>query len=839
MLPIASIARAAVPTLTPLADPANRITIDTQQLLVALPLTGTELLNADGSTSVTVDFPNGPAVANVTDSPKATSTNLTAIVAVPVAYKYTGVSVLVAVKTKSGTSGSVTYVLETPEQTIKRTVPDRANQTTLLDALHATEKPDDAIARLGNGLDEKDKRFLTDAFQKALKEGFALSTPNVKNNVSVQAVMLPFDVCKAIFGAEIAQRYTAIEVIVSNRTPDAALIVQSIYIDYSEWGLAGGLGAKHYIDNVQNYEAGTEKGHIASVEARLVRGDLLDAAVWSKRNLTIRALQLAGTLAAGYEFSIKERGIIKGIGAFNGQVVPGAETFWPDSSIAQANRISDFGFQVNKVVAKQSAELIVAFYPMSRFLTPGLQEVFRRAPALLFTPTSLAFDKQAFELLKKYAPDVLSDNAPVDQSHDQGTNKDKVECKSDRQCLQEYLKKAGPEAERAVLNAQKAALDPKQAALDADEAQKKCAADRGCMINAFLNTFSLNHVRVVVGGIMTVDIATIPPSIESIVVDGGNTAATWAAAGDKTATITGKYLTGAKVNILDADKYGITNVATVATGSTDTTLKFKFTAKPLPVDTLLTITVTKETKVDGQDKTLTSNPYLLRVAYNPPDPKITPPETIEGSKITIKGTDLYDVNNTLAVSLQPSGPKDSATAAVTIPKEAITLKPTEIDIDLTKVTTLATKGALAPACWTPNVSISGVPVLGATAFPQPAAPSIKTATISKDGKQVDVTGDGFLEACDDKLEFQVQDGAKAPQTIKKPTFTSVTGATLDNSPDMSSGTWKLSVLVGGKEQGSAVTIPKATVAAPKPAANATNPAAPANPPAAAPKKPKN
>ena len=755
--------------------PANPVTFDPQKLVASLPVTGRSLVGDDGSTTITVTYTNGSVIAKVADSPKATPKALTAIVAVPASFAKDGTSASVTVKTTAGTSDPVSYTLETPEQTIKRVVQGPA-QTVVTDALHAAETPQQAVDRISGSLPAKDKAILADAFQAALKQGFQLSTPNVKNNVSVHAVMLPFDICKAVFGGEIAQRYTAIEVIVSNRTADAALIVQNIYIDYLEWGLAGGLGGSFKHD-VAPYEAGSEKGHIASVESRLVRGDLLDASVWSKRNITIRALQIAGTLAAGYQFSIKEKGILKGIGAFNGQVIPGAQAFWPDSSTAQANRISDFGFQVNKVVAKQSAELIVAFYPVSRFLTPGLQAIFRKAPALLATPTSVAFDKNAYALLTKYAPEAL----PAE----------------DRELVQKYLK------------------DPTNNA-NAD----------GHRLNDFLNSFSLNHVRVVVSGIMTVDIATIPPSVEEIVMDGGNTAATWAEAGTKTGTVNGKYLTGSDIAILNAAAYGITGAAAVPTGSTDTALKIQFTlSKPVPADTVLTVTLTKKTTVDGQNKTLTSNPYLLRVTYNPPQPKITA-VTADASKVTITGTDLYDVNATLAVGLHPT--VATGLADVSVGKDAITIKPTEIDIDLTKVT-------LQPACWTPSVSISGVPVPGATAFAQPAKPTVTAAKVN--GARVVVTGTGFLDlsSCKSKLEFQVQNGTAAGQAVKNLKIDSPTQVSFD-SPDMSSGTWSVKALVDGQQKAT-ITIPKSAAAAPK-TAKAPGAAAPVpSAPAAAPKTP--
>lgn len=54
LLRTATPAHAAAPTLAAPTDPANRITMDTQQLLAPLPLAGRDLLNRDGTTKVTV-----------------------------------------------------------------------------------------------------------------------------------------------------------------------------------------------------------------------------------------------------------------------------------------------------------------------------------------------------------------------------------------------------------------------------------------------------------------------------------------------------------------------------------------------------------------------------------------------------------------------------------------------------------------------------------------------------------------------------------------------------------------------------------------------------------------
>ena len=44
-----------------------------------------------------------------------------------------------------------------------------------------------------------------------------IATASVRQNVTVEAVLLPYDVCKRVFGTEIAKNYAAVELTVSNQ----------------------------------------------------------------------------------------------------------------------------------------------------------------------------------------------------------------------------------------------------------------------------------------------------------------------------------------------------------------------------------------------------------------------------------------------------------------------------------------------------------------------------------------------------------------------------------------------------------------------------------------------
>src|SRR5262249_46359290 len=129
-------------------------------------------------------------------------------------------------------------------------------------------------------------------------------------------------------------------------------------------------------------------------EYRVVRGQMLDANNWTKRAWTMRVLTFAASLASAYSFSLKETGIIKGLEAFGGVGVPGFKEVWPDSTIEQLNNISDFGYRTNRAIPKQGAEIIVAFFPIERFLTPGFKNLYLKSPALFFAPLQMLVDRK-------------------------------------------------------------------------------------------------------------------------------------------------------------------------------------------------------------------------------------------------------------------------------------------------------------------------------------------------------------------------------------------------------------------------------------------------------------
>jgi hypothetical protein len=405
-----------------------------------------------------------------------------------------------------------------------------------------------------------DQQKLKDAASK----GFRLEGASIGPQVHIEAVLLPAAICRHVFGKEIAENYVAIELTVSNKNHDAAFLIHSVLIDYEDWLMSGSPQAlARYAATVSGgpiepdarrrrteaFQASTLENQVASVEYRVVRGEALDAQQWSSRNWTMRALQLAGVLATGSEFAFKEQGIIKAIGAFTGQGIPAANVFWPDGTVPQLDRISDFGFRTNKVIPKESADIVVAFFPIDRFIAPSLKKIFLKSPAVFFTPGSIFTDPKVDPQLRRILNNLLE--------------------------------------------------NPEDAPLNL---QKTLAQAKG---RAILEGISLNNVRVSVGGIMVVDADTIPARIDSISFDG---TPDWSKAGKITGAIHGSLLSGAQPAVMEDLKL---NPQPVADNSTDTELHFTLSVPEggVPDCTALHFHVTKS----KDSKTTDSNHVQVTV----------------------------------------------------------------------------------------------------------------------------------------------------------------------------------------------------------------------------------
>lgn len=434
------------------------------------------------------------------------------------------------------------------------------------------------------------------AQQNALKAtaqaGIALhGSTNVKDNVRIQAVLLPHDSAKKVFGKEIANHYAIIQVIVDNQSEDSSFLLQSVFMDYSNWALSGmvaptsdseGNADCRVVRPPDASQVGNCPGEVASVEYRVIRGQLQDAAVWSGRNTVVRLAVFAGSVSTGLA-GLKSKAALGYSSSYSGDFIPALQVLWPDPTIAQVNRVSDLGFQTNKVFPKGSADILYAFFPIERFLSPGLKHLFLNDPALFFSPAQLFFDTR---FVRPHWYDLLA------QSHI--TSQDVEETKD----VIKSLLHASDKAQKDLLgcidtskNDKDSSGDEKKEPSKANDARKQsdandvttptkqtkecppkpddatilanlmddCGtadhpadpADPACRYKNIFAGLSLNKIRVVAGGVMSVNTQTIPANITSIdFVSNKDSLTFWSNTDTEQAgSVSGRFLTGGKLTV--------------------------------------------------------------------------------------------------------------------------------------------------------------------------------------------------------------------------------------------------------------------------------------------------
>jgi hypothetical protein len=653
--------------------------------------------------------------------------------------------------------------------------------------------------------DSRTRRLL----EEAAKNGRELTSEiTVKNSVHVQAVLIPRIDAKRIFGKEISENYAVIQVTVGNKSPIAALIIHGVFIDYRHWTLSGVPPSDMVAERSTNkHQAPSVPSQVASEEYRVVRGQLLDAQSDTTRNRFLRWLTLAGNLAGAFTFSLNEQGIVKGIAAITGVGIPGVATAWPDRTVDQLNRVSDLGFRTNKLVPKESAEIIVCFFPIDRFLTSGFRELFLKSPALFFAPLQQLFDKKAENEVKSAVGDLLEESGLtyldlrnglhcyMEVRHGQPSRIGYDVC-LDQMGLETYK---DPDTKEKMLRA--------IATRDANgkivrNAQGKPLVDPGFirfMALEFIGNVSLNRVTVTVDGVMAVNVDSISPRVDEVVInlvaDCGNAGneCLWtnvtAGGGVRRGVIRGAYLKGAEIKLAEAEALSITDLKKIEEGSTDNELHFSFKLNaPIPNQTKLHFTLTKPA-AGANGKPFESNTWEYVVAYFPSATAISSvivDKVSAPAKLTVKGRGFKATP--LIVSLIPTT------------GDPITIEPTAV----TEVTpesfeaTLPTEATKRPGCWQVQVKAGGLTSNQSEMFAVPPDPALDSA--ERTDKFIFVKGKDLIDfgACGgQQVSFKaLKTGATVPIDLKVKDWNN--GAPLLELPDaLKEGEWKIQVFLKG------------------------------------------
>jgi hypothetical protein len=602
--------------------------------------------------------------------------------------------------------------------------------------------------------------------EKQLSEAKSIPLParTVSSSVGVSATLLTWDSVRRLFGKEIANTYAVVQLTVSNRNPDAAFVLHAAYLDVGHWAL-GGAGLTGVSASTKDYQAATTPNTIASVEARIARGQLLDAQTWSARNWTVRLLTVAGSVASAVVFNAAENAA-KYVAAFNGTVVPGVAIAWPDGSVGQLNRISDFGFQTNKVFAKESADIVVCFFPMDLFLAPGLRDVFVHSPALFLSPYQVLFTKENAKAREAFG-------LPADVN-----NRLNALARLALTCFPGPPPKEGqkPTPQEIVDQALKACEEYKPNALVGDSAAvTKAEWQSTIQLLEYMSRFGANNIPVIVDGVMTVDVDTVPASIDDITFDDNDkatTAAYWASGEHKAALIC-RFCANGQVSIQEASALGIDSVKVIGDESNDKKLAFSFkTTKPVDSDTVLHIIVSKPSGDAKKTEPIKSMPFVYTVKYTFVTPTVAS-VSIANKMVTLKGANVSNLkSHPAALSLTREGGTESDN------------KPIDWPADATADTlTFSVPTDLSRGCWDVKLKFNSVPVDvphgNGQVVSSDGKPTLKSATL--DNNRISLKGSDLVDtsACGGApVKLKVVGPNVAPADVKA-TTTSATEVTFD------------------------------------------------------------
>jgi len=656
--------------------------------------------------------------------------------------------------------------------------------------------------------------------QKLLEAAAAKGKPvptesTVRNNVSAQAVLIPQVDARRIFGREIANRYAVIELNVGNKSSDAALIIHGVFIDYSGWALSGlttqGPPLSASGRPFEMFQSTTNSNHVASEEYRVVRDQAQNASLFSGRSWTMRALTLAASIAGAYPFGLTTLEV-KYFNAFSGVLVPGIEKLWPDGTPEQLHRISDYGYRTNKVIPKESAEIIICFFPIERFLTPGFRNLFLKSPALFFAPLQMLADK-------KLDKDVTSLLKTIDKDLDRDELAKAMPCYVRIAREIDYKAVAGDvlreELNRNAINGclnvfgltkpdanGKIDLIGASTGSVSEETKNKFA---NFLALDFITHMSLNNVSVTVDGVMTLDTSSMAPKLESLKFDSADCGddrrpCFWSDlasdTGTRTGTILGSYLTGGTIEIAEATDLGLTDVITVPEGSSDQLLNFSFKlTKPVPTGKKIYFKVTKpvagvaalnaEALESRQLEYVVNGPVITEIQFN---------QTT--SILTLNGEGFGAAPSTLAIKLHPPSGAD------------LDLKPLvdSSSTDKLLVFRIPAASLTTAGCWKVQVSIGTQPVLmpeknGVLVAPTLNTPATLDAT-TPTAKKIIVTGTGLdsVDCTGGALSYTLVNTADESKTFKleKDASSDSTSVKFALPSLATAGTWKVKVLFDGK-----------------------------------------
>jgi hypothetical protein len=348
-------------------------------------------------------------------------------------------------------------------------------------------------------------------------------------------------------------------------------------------------------------------------------------------------------------------------------------------------------------------------------LTKGLNQLFKKSPALFFAPYALAFDHEARKQLRPIFVDFVGDEKAdafmralplaymcayegiVDaEAQDKSTAKDKP---FDQSQVNDLNKKCGDTIKG-------------MSELTAED------KDAVPLLMKFLAHASLNTIRVVVGGDFTLNVNDIPATVNGVELDGG--AAAWTSSGDVTGTLRGSFLATGTPQIVEAKTLGI-NI-TAVDNTADSAMKIKITLPKPPLNTKTVLTFRVDKTNDESKKTVQGQTYQFTVPEPPPAATMDLTNALTKDNIlSVIGSGFADTTDQPLKVLLFSDPSKTTADATLAKADFKQQTATQIDIDLCTVKGLS----LDDSTWTVKVQEGSANSAHSATFKAPAAAKSK------------------------------------------------------------------------------------------------------------------
>jgi hypothetical protein len=270
----------------------------------------------------------------------------------------------------------------------------------------------------------------------------------------------------------------------------------------------------------------TKPGQVATIGAIDIQDEVTEDSVFSRRNLIINGLTLVGQVAGGYAF-VGSTAAVQGIGAFNSAFVPNLAKFWPDRRLDQEKFLLALGYRTDQTtaIAKDDHGSYYAFFPLATFLTPNLQKLFLDALAVFMNPAEAFLEPNALaEIKSQQLPSKKDKVGPLRQmlwamaqTISSGSSNhltpEQLLVDLSSSCHENPNKAQGKtQDENQSENTCPSCGDPTASTFNA--CVNRIAAEKTLFAKA-----SLNSAKIVVRGVMTIEIDAISPTIGDVYFD--------------------------------------------------------------------------------------------------------------------------------------------------------------------------------------------------------------------------------------------------------------------------------------------------------------------------------